>query len=186
MSDSAPPAVATLTQPALEAWGRAIGEGAGDGAVPLPLVIVLRGSLGTGKSVLARAVARGAGVTGPMPSPTYNLLFTYGAGPVTVHHLDLYRLEDPDDVWELGWQELGQGDELVLIEWPERAEALLPPDRWEVRLAFPDSDDAASTELRVVRVSTRGDVPTPPALEPGVGAGSGGGDGSGGARGGRG
>jgi tRNA threonylcarbamoyladenosine biosynthesis protein TsaE len=62
-----------------------------------------------------------------MPSPTYNLLFTTSAAGVTVHHLDLYRLEDPDDVWELGWEELGQGEQLVLIEWPERAESLLPP-----------------------------------------------------------
>ncbi len=127
----------TVDQEALEGWGRRIGELAVRGSLRLPLVVALRGPLGSGKSVLARAVARGAGVHQAMPSPTYNLVFTYeGERGVRVHHLDLYRLEDADDVWELGWRELGEGEEIVLIEWPERAEALLVPDRWEVRLSF--------------------------------------------------
>jgi len=124
------------------------------------VVLALRGELGAGKSVLARAVARGAGVRGPMPSPTFNLLFRYrGAGGTEVVHLDLYRLEDPDEVWELGWRELGAGDEIVLIEWPERAEALLPPDRWDIYLAFP----APGAATRLVRCAARGRVPALPA-----------------------
>lgn len=169
---SAAPAI--LSEPALEAWGRAVGEAAVAGSVALPLVVVLRGPLGAGKSVLARAVARGAGVETPMPSPTYNLLFTYDTGDLVVHHLDLYRLDDPDDVWELGWDELGQGREVVLIEWPERAESLLPADRWDVRLAFAGSDEAEGSAdegtaaslygRRTVVVEARGDAPNPPPL----------------------
>ncbi len=68
-----------------------------------------------------------------MPSPTFNLLFRYETpGGATVSHLDLYRLEDAEEVWELGWRELGEGNEIVLIEWPERAAALLPRRRWDV------------------------------------------------------
>ncbi|MFP4623655.1 MAG: tRNA (adenosine(37)-N6)-threonylcarbamoyltransferase complex ATPase subunit type 1 TsaE [Gemmatimonadota bacterium] len=166
----------TLWEAQLREWGRAVGDAAVSGEIPLPLVVALRGSLGTGKSVLARAVARGAGVVGPMPSPTYNLLFTYeGADGVALHHLDLYRLEDRDDVWELGWQELGEGREIVLIEWPERAESLLPPDRWDVRLAFPDDEAGAAgpgadgAGLRTVRVERRGAAPEPPPLPEGDG-----------------
>jgi tRNA threonylcarbamoyladenosine biosynthesis protein TsaE len=97
-------------------------------------VLALHGELGAGKSVLARAVARGAGVSGHLPSPTFNLVFRYEtpAGPVL--HLDLYRLADPAEVWELGWRELGEDRDVVLIEWPERAAALLPPDRWDIHL----------------------------------------------------
>ena len=156
-------ASAVLTEPALEAWGRGVGEAAAAGGIPVPLFVALRGPLGAGKSVLARAVARGAGVTSSMPSPTYNLLFSYDGDGVRVHHLDLYRLEDPDDVWELGWQELGEGDQVVLVEWPERAEALLPPDRWEVVLSFP-GDDAAATTLRRIEVRRLGRAPEVPAL----------------------
>jgi tRNA threonylcarbamoyladenosine biosynthesis protein TsaE len=156
------PVSGVVDQAALEAWGRGVGVAAAAGDLGLPLVIALRGPLGAGKSVLARAVARGVGVDGPMPSPTYNLLFTYAAGPVVVHHLDLYRLQDPDDVWELGWRELGSGHEIVMIEWPDRAETLLPPDRWEVRLDF--RDEKAAEDRRRVQVEARGRAPMPPPL----------------------
>lgn len=155
---------ATLPQPDLEAWGRAIGAMAAAGALELPLVLALRGPLGVGKSVLARAVARGAGVEGHMPSPTYNLLFTYEASDgITVHHLDLYRLEHEDDVWELGWRDLAEGRQLVLVEWPERAESLLPPDLWDVKLAFVPGDDAAR-RLAVTRCGRAPAVPGEPVL----------------------
>jgi tRNA threonylcarbamoyladenosine biosynthesis protein TsaE len=170
----------SLTEAELEAWGRSVGAaavaGGAGGALDrgaLPLVLGLRGPLGAGKSVLARAVARGAGVEGPMPSPTYNLLFTYAADDgIAVHHLDLYRLEDPDDVWELGWEELGEGAEVMLIEWPERAGGLLPGDRWDVWLEFegvdtaaagPEAGGAPTPDLRRVRLVRRG---VPPALPP--------------------
>jgi tRNA threonylcarbamoyl adenosine modification protein YjeE len=105
-------------------------------AVRTPLFFALRGELGAGKSVLARAIARGAGVSSVMPSPTFNLVFRYEAARgIEVVHLDLYRLERSEDVWELGWRELGADHELVLVEWPERAESLLPADRWDIVLA---------------------------------------------------
>jgi len=122
-----------LDETALEAWGRRVGS-----EVRPPVFLCLRGGLGAGKSVLARAVARGAGVVGTLPSPTYNLFFRYGGadGRVVVH-MDLYRLEDPDELASLGWGELGWQGELVLVEWPERAGDELPEDRWEVTLELP-------------------------------------------------
>jgi len=97
-------------------------------------VLALHGQLGAGKSVLARAVARGAGVTCHMPSPTFNLVFRYDTAAGPVLHLDLYRLTSPAEVWELGWRELGEEDDVVLIEWPERAASLLPATRWDIHL----------------------------------------------------
>lgn len=144
-----------LTEPMLVAWGDRIGM-----SVAVPVVLALRGQLGAGKSVLARAVARGAGVEGHLPSPTFNLLYRYhGTRGIDVVHLDLYRLEDPDEVWELGWSELGEGEEIVLMEWPEQAELLLPPDRWDVRLEIPE--EAAT--VRIVRAERRGAAPALPA-----------------------
>ena len=146
---------AVLTEEALAAWGRRIGAEA-----RTPLVVALRGDLGAGKSTLARAIVRGAGIEGDVPSPTFNLVFRYEtADGVALHHLDLYRLEDPGEVWELGWADLGSDvHDLVLIEWPERAEALLPAPRWEVRI-----EDEGDADTRRVRASAVGDPPPLPA-----------------------
>ena len=138
----------TLDEPALEAWGARIGREA-----ETPLVLALRGELGAGKSVLARAIARGAGVDSHMPSPTFNLVYEYmSARGLTVVHLDLYRLTDPAEVWELGWSEMGGSGQIMLIEWPERAEALLPSDRWDIAL----ERDAADDGLRQVTARPAG------------------------------
>jgi tRNA threonylcarbamoyl adenosine modification protein YjeE len=123
-------------------------------------VIALRGDLGAGKTTLARAIARGAGVEGPIPSPTYNLLFRYDeATGGRLVHIDLYRIEDQSEVWELGWQELPAEDELVLIEWPERAEELLPAPRWEISLL--DEGDPMSRSVRIRRVGDAPPIPLP-------------------------
>ncbi|MEJ2184914.1 MAG: tRNA (adenosine(37)-N6)-threonylcarbamoyltransferase complex ATPase subunit type 1 TsaE [Gemmatimonadota bacterium] len=158
-----------LTEADMVAWGRWIGEAAVAGDVGLPLVLALRGELGAGKSVLARAVARGAGVGSSMPSPTFNLVFRYtGAAGVEVYHVDLYRLEHPDEVWELGWRDLGSGRQIVLMEWPERAASLLPADRWDLWLTDASEADvvagAGTGDLRWVRGARRGhvsDIPKP-------------------------
>ena len=126
-----------------------------------PVVFVLRGELGAGKSVLARAIARGAGVTSAMPSPTFNLVYRYASRRATVVHIDLYRLDFPDDVWELGWRELGGGDDIVLLEWPERAEELLPADRWEITLTPGPASDLRNVAVRPVGVVDQLPMPAP-------------------------
>jgi tRNA threonylcarbamoyladenosine biosynthesis protein TsaE len=133
-----------LDERELGRWGRRIGE-----TVEAPVVIGLRGPLGAGKSVLARAISAGAGVGEPMPSPSFNLLLRYErpAGGAVVH-LDLYRVESPDELWELGWSQLGAEGEIVLIEWPERAGDLMPPDYWIIDLSVPEGEP----ELRDVEV----------------------------------
>ena len=142
-----------LTEAELVAWGERIGE-----AADPPLFLALRGDLGAGKSTLARAIARGAGVEGPVPSPTFNLLFRYETPRgVTLAHLDLYRLEDPEEVWELGWGELPEAGEIALVEWPERAEALLPEPRWEVEIE--ETGDDAVRRVSVRPVGSPGGLP---------------------------
>ena len=80
------------------------------------MFFALRGELGAGKSVFARAVARGRGVEGTLPSPTFNLRFDYPLGDGgRLVHMDLYRIREADEVWELGWEELGASGELVLV-----------------------------------------------------------------------
>ena len=98
--------------------------------------------------MLARSIARGAGVEGAVPSPTFNLVFRYPSSRgFQVVHLDLFRLSDPDELGELGWHELGAQDELVLVEWPDRAEGWLPEHYWEITLGPVPGDQQARTVM---------------------------------------
>lgn len=145
-----------LNEEELRRWGEVIGR-----EVDTPVFIALRGELGAGKSVLARAIARGAGVEGNLPSPTFNLLFRYPSSRgVDVVHMDLYRLTDPEEVWELGWAETLAGDQIVLVEWPERVEPHLPEARWEVALAPVRGDPLG----RVVSLRRQGEPPELPSF----------------------
>ena len=101
-------------------------------------VVALRGDLGAGKSVFARAVIHSCGLAGvDVPSPTFTLVQTYAgrrAGQaLDIAHLDCFRLEDPEEALELGLDEL-MADHLCLIEWPDRIAPYLPADRLDVTI----------------------------------------------------
>ena len=102
--------------------------------------VLLAGDLGAGKSVLARGIARGMGVTGPMPSPTFTLMIPYEAGGRKLYHFDLYRLSDPDEYYAAGLDEFVGGDGVALIEWPQMAE-LDPVPSLAIALERADADE---------------------------------------------
>jgi len=88
-------------------------------------VLRLAGPLGAGKTTLARAIVRRLCSAADIPSPTYTLVETYETKGFLLWHFDLYRLEKPEDVWELGLEECLDGG-VAIIEWPERAGGYLP------------------------------------------------------------
>lgn len=103
-------------------------------------VVTLRGDLGAGKTALARAIIRHlADDPGEeVPSPTFTLVQTYEHLTPAVWHFDLYRLSDPGEVVELGWEEARQV--CALVEWPERLGPLLPHDRLDVEMTLDGSE----------------------------------------------
>lgn len=90
-----------------------------------PLILGLRGDLGSGKTTWVRAMLRGLGYTGRVPSPTYTLLEHYAVDALTVVHLDLYRLRGDEELENLGLRDwLAEPQRWVAVEWPERAPQL--------------------------------------------------------------
>ena len=92
-------------------------------------VIELSGELGSGKSTFTRGALRALGVAGTIKSPSYTLLETYDPPGVHVIHLDLYRLNDPEELTHLGLADYHRPGYLWLVEWPEKGAGRLPaPD----------------------------------------------------------
>lgn len=126
-----------LTENELKAWGVELGRGASP-----PLLITLTGELGTGKTTLAQSICAGYGVIEEVTSPTYALVHQYSAPKSPVFHIDLYRIESPEQLTNIGWDEIVAARALVLVEWPERAGARLPEDHLPIDLDYVPNDPA--------------------------------------------
>ncbi len=107
-----------------------------------PRSIFLNGTLGAGKSVFARSIIRTLMDDNNLnvPSPTFTLVQSYDAPDgFPIHHLDLYRLEDPEEIFELGWNDL-QAEGLSIIEWPEKLGPYAPHERIEITIESEGQD----------------------------------------------
>lgn len=116
-------------------------------------VILLAGELGAGKTAFAQGFGRGLGVPGPITSPTFTLARQY-EGRLILHHLDVYRLEHMEEVFDVGLPELLDEGGVTLIEWGDAVVPVLPADFLEIRLTFctgeDDGDDDRALTLRPV------------------------------------
>ena len=113
--------------------------------------VLLEGPLGAGKTAFARALLR-AMCGDPaleVPSPSYTLVQSYEAPGVTIHHFDLWRLDGPGAVAELGWDEARAG--IVIVEWPDRLGGLTPRHAW--RIALTHGVSAGDGDARHARVA---------------------------------
>ena len=110
-------------------------------------VIALIGDLGTGKTTLTKSIARGLGVTETVTSPTFNIIREYKSGRLPLYHFDVYRIGDPDEMFELGYEEYFYGDGVCVVEWADIIEELLPEDAVVISI-----DRGASDEEREYRI----------------------------------
>jgi tRNA threonylcarbamoyladenosine biosynthesis protein TsaE len=118
---------------------RSVGEAFADLLRPRDAVI-LTGELGAGKTTLVQGIARGLGVTDRVVSPTFTLVREYH-GRLEVAHVDVYRLERIQDVMDLGLEELGDGEAVLLVEWGDAVEEVLPADHVTIELTGAEDDD---------------------------------------------
>lgn len=109
-------------------------------------VVALFGDLGAGKTTLSRAILHGMGFPGEVASPTFPIVQTYDPPDVRlpVWHVDLYRIEDPEEIGELALDE-GRQDGVLLIEWPERLGPGLWPDTLRLHLSIAGKGERALT-----------------------------------------
>jgi len=119
---------------------RAIGERLGALLEPGD-VVLLQGELGAGKTTFVQGIARGLGFGGSVSSKSFVLLGEYDSR-VRLYHADLYRLEDLDQVLDLALDEIS-ADGVLVVEWPERAEGVLPEDHLLVRFEVTGENDRA-------------------------------------------
>jgi len=111
-----------------------IGEGIGK-KIKNGGIICLYGELGAGKTTLAQGIARGLGIKQNVLSPTFILMRRYNLNNRFFYHIDLYRLNDLEEIKGLGIEEIiGDPKNIVLIEWPEKIASLLPRRRWEIKM----------------------------------------------------
>ena len=114
------------------------------GAALAPLLeagdaVALTGELGAGKTTFVQGVARGLGVTGTVGSPTFTLVREYH-GRLTVQHADVYRLDRVQDVLDLGFEEMTD-DAVLIVEWGDAVEGLLPAEHLSIELTVPGEDE---------------------------------------------
>lgn len=112
-------------------------------------VLILRGDMGAGKSEFTRGIARGLGIEGYLPSPSFTIMQMYETGRLPLYHFDWYRLESEEELYELSMEEYLYGSGVAVVEWPSMAEEAVPQTHLEITLS-PAGEDQREITLRPV------------------------------------
>lgn len=115
-------------------------------------VVCLFGDLGVGKTAFAGGLSKGLGVTEYISSPTFTVVNCYD-GRLPVYHFDVYRISDPEEMYEIGYEEYVYGDGVSIIEWPELISEILPCDRYDVKIS---KNLDIHTDFREIVIEKRG------------------------------
>ena len=110
-------------------------------------IYALNGNLGAGKTVFAQGFAQGLGVKDPVNSPTFTILQVYEDGRLPFYHFDVYRIEDPDEMEEIGFDDYLNGDGVCLIEWADEVRELLPKETIRITI---QRDREAGDDVRTI------------------------------------
>lgn len=125
-------------------FGKAMGEKAEIGQI-----YCLIGDLGSGKTLFAQGFAEGLGIKEPVSSPTFTLIQEYEEGRLPLYHFDVYRIEDEEEMFEIGYEDYFYGNGVCLVEWADLIEALIPEDAVWISI---ERDVKSGSDYRRIRV----------------------------------
>ena len=125
-----------------------LGKKIGKNAKPGQLYSLI-GDLGVGKTVFTQGLAAGLGITEPVNSPTFTILQIYEEGRIPFYHFDVYRIEEIEEMEEIGYEEYFDGTGVCLIEWANLIEAILPGEHIRVVI---EKDLASGFDYRTIRI----------------------------------
>ena len=111
------------------------------------MVLALTGDLGAGKTTFMQGIALALGIKRPITSPTFTLCQEYQTPKFKLVHMDLYRLNGPNDLLTIGFPEHLESGAVVAVEWPERGGDLIPPDALHISLTLSDEDETRTIEI---------------------------------------
>lgn len=132
-----------------------VGEKLGKIALP-GNILTLSGDLGVGKTVFAKGFARGLGIDDPITSPTFTILQEYITGRIPLYHFDVYRVSDPEEMYEVGFDDYLYGNGVCLIEWAELIKENLPANIISINIT---KDDPKLYDHRRIEISgLKGDI----------------------------
>ncbi len=129
------------------AYGKALGEKTCPGEV-----YSLVGDLGVGKTVFTQGLAAGLGISEPVNSPTFTILHSYEEGRITLHHFDVYRIGDVEEMEEIGYEDCFYGDGVCLIEWADLIQEILPEDCIRITI---EKDLSKGFDYRKIIIETK-------------------------------
>lgn len=110
-------------------------------------VVALVGDLGTGKTTFVKEVAKELGITENLKSPTFNYVLSYNSGRMPLNHFDVYRICDPEEIYEIGFEDYLHNGGITVIEWANLIDSELPKEYIEISLYYHDEE---SREVEVV------------------------------------
>lgn len=110
-------------------------------------VVAMTGELGTGKTALTGYIAEGLGIKKTISSPTFTIVKEYHEGRLPMYHFDVYRVSDPEELFEIGYEEYFYGNGVSVVEWANLVEELLPENAVRINIEYGEAEGERLYEI---------------------------------------